>query len=239
MYSGQSGTTYLIHVGPGAISSAVSTQYSLDVASLAADLGTVVHAVQDGSLQPGDQAYDRLVVAASGSLDLTLTPGADFVGSVTLQVLDPVNQTVLATGNLGPGGVVTASLAVQQGQTVLVGVTANPTTTGAYRLEFTNLDQFATANSASLDFPAGAGPSTVAAADLNGDGKPDLVVADARSNTISVLLGNGDGTYQRHGNSPSVPSSRLVPLLRTRACPTFAVRWLSPTSTTTASRMSP
>ena len=33
-------------------------------------------------------------------------------------------------------------------------------------------------------------------ADFNGDGKSDLVTADAGSNTASVLLGNGNGTFQ-------------------------------------------
>jgi hypothetical protein len=37
---------------------------------------------------------------------------------------------------------------------------------------------------------------SVAVADVNGDGKPDLVVANGNSNTIGVLLGNGDGTFQ-------------------------------------------
>jgi hypothetical protein len=36
----------------------------------------------------------------------------------------------------------------------------------------------------------------VAIADVNGDHKPDLVVANSRSNTVGVLLGNGDGTFQ-------------------------------------------
>ena len=36
----------------------------------------------------------------------------------------------------------------------------------------------------------------MAVGDVNGDGKPDLVVANDSSNTVSVLLGNGDGTFQ-------------------------------------------
>jgi hypothetical protein len=38
-------------------------------------------------------------------------------------------------------------------------------------------------------------PYSVAFADFNGDGKADLATANAGSNTISVLLGNGDGTF--------------------------------------------
>jgi hypothetical protein len=40
----------------------------------------------------------------------------------------------------------------------------------------------------------GYGPTAVAIADVNGDGKPDVVVAN--SGNVSVLLGNGDGTFQ-------------------------------------------
>jgi Bacterial Ig-like domain (group 3)/FG-GAP-like repeat len=47
----------------------------------------------------------------------------------------------------------------------------------------------------------GSFPSSVAVADVNGDGKPDLLVANTGpggtvSGTVSVLLGNGDGTFQ-------------------------------------------
>jgi hypothetical protein len=49
-------------------------------------------------------------------------------------------------------------------------------------------------------FPAGTSPGAVAVADLNGDGKDDLVTADAGSDfggsTVQVLLGNGDGSFQ-------------------------------------------
>jgi hypothetical protein len=41
----------------------------------------------------------------------------------------------------------------------------------------------------------GANPSQVVAADVNGDGKPDLVVANLSGTMVTVLTGNGDGTY--------------------------------------------
>ena len=42
----------------------------------------------------------------------------------------------------------------------------------------------------------GSNPQAVVAADFRGDGKIDLAVANYNSDTISVLLGNGDGTFQ-------------------------------------------
>ena len=42
----------------------------------------------------------------------------------------------------------------------------------------------------------GTGPVCVQAADFNGDGKIDLAIANQTSATLTVLLGNGDGTFQ-------------------------------------------
>jgi hypothetical protein len=40
------------------------------------------------------------------------------------------------------------------------------------------------------------GPYSVTVADFNLDGVPDLVTANFMSGTASVLIGNGDGTYE-------------------------------------------
>jgi hypothetical protein len=45
-------------------------------------------------------------------------------------------------------------------------------------------------------FGAGISPVAAAVGDFNGDGKLDLAVANQGSNNVSVLLGNGDGTFR-------------------------------------------
>jgi len=46
------------------------------------------------------------------------------------------------------------------------------------------------------EYPTGTSPQAVAVGDFNGDGKPDVAVVNGNANTVSVLLGNGDGTFQ-------------------------------------------
>jgi hypothetical protein len=46
-------------------------------------------------------------------------------------------------------------------------------------------------------------PTAVAIADFNEDGRPDLAVAAAGSNAVSLLLGNGDGTFQAQQGFPT------------------------------------
>lgn len=67
-----------------------------------------------------------------------------------------------------------------------------------------------------VEYGTGVGPQSMTAGDFNGDGKLDLATANTgfnSGNTVSILLGNGDGTFQSHidtitGNVPlSVASS--------------------------------
>ena len=56
---------------------------------------------------------------------------------------------------------------------------------------------------AATPYATGTTPESVAIGDLNGDGRPDLAVANTDSNTVSVLLGNGDGTFQAQTQYPT------------------------------------
>jgi len=54
-----------------------------------------------------------------------------------------------------------------------------------------------------VNYGVGSGTSAVVSADFNGDGRLDLAVANYYSNTVSVLLGNADGTFQQALTSAS------------------------------------
>ena len=61
----------------------------------------------------------------------------------------------------------------------------NPLTTAGYPVSFSNQTTVST----------GLNPGQVVSADLNSDGKMDLVVVNSNNNTVSIVLGHGDGTY--------------------------------------------
>jgi hypothetical protein len=56
-----------------------------------------------------------------------------------------------------------------------------------------------------VTYVTGEGSQAVAVGDFNGDGSPDVAVANQASNNVSVLLGNGDGTFSE---PPSYPVGR-------------------------------
>ena len=93
---------------------------------------------------------------------------------------------------------------------------------------------------AKTDFPTGLAPVAVAVADLNGDGRPDLVVVNRDANTVSVLLnvaptgGGGGGGGGEVAEvvivlSPRRPSARLWSL-RSSFSGSFGIITFSPTS---------
>jgi len=66
--------------------------------------------------------------------------------------------------------------------------------------------------SAPVRFAAGAGPSSLATGKFNGDNKLDLAVANNGSSNVSILLGNGNGTFKPavDYNAGQYPSSVAV-----------------------------
>lgn len=51
----------------------------------------------------------------------------------------------------------------------------------------------------SVAFPVGANPNGVVTADVNNDGRPDLVVVNNSDQTLSLLFGSGDGAFSSSG----------------------------------------
>src|SRR5262249_24953246 len=78
---------------------------------------------------------------------------------------------------------------------------------------------------APLAFDVGSYPRSVAVGDFNGDGTPDLAVANYYSNNVSVLLGNGDGSFQpaRNFAAGTRPDSVAVADLNGDGIPDLAV----------------
>jgi hypothetical protein len=59
------------------------------------------------------------------------------------------------------------------------------------------LEDRALLSAVGFSLPVNYGPSgEVAVGDFNGDGKPDLAVTNSGNNTVEILQGNGDGTFQ-------------------------------------------
>jgi hypothetical protein len=77
---------------------------------------------------------------------------------------------------------------------------------------------FATSNEYDLyngDLYEGVGADGLAVADLNGDGKPDIVTTDPFGGTVNVMMGSGNGTFslylgENFGNFDTGPFPRAV-----------------------------
>jgi hypothetical protein len=202
------GQTYKVEVSAD---SDTAISYTLTAGALTADLGTQVQGTEAGSVAAGGQDDYRLTAGVTGSLLVTLAASQDVQGAgLSLQILSADGQTVLASGPAAgavAGGSEQVSLHVTQGQVVLLQVTGlDANSLGDFTLQFTNLDQFEVAGAQTLFFPTTGDPTSIAAADLTGNGTTDLLVTNTdTSDTLGVLLGNGDGTFQPERQSDIGP----------------------------------
>ena len=75
------------------------------------------------------------------------------------------------------------------------------------------------------DFPAGTGPTSIAIADYNVDGFPDLAITAQSDNSVALLLGLGDGTFSPFFEFPvqTNPLSSVTNVFSTSGQPDLAV----------------
>jgi hypothetical protein len=132
-------------------------------------------------------------VSSSGAVPLTVSGIAPSTTAIA-ESGNPGNYTLTATvsgqGSAPPTGTV-SFLDTSDSNAVIGTGTLSAGTAG---LSFLNSSNPAT----------GQTPDAVVAGDFNGDGILDLAVANQGSNNLSILLGNGDGTF--HPTASSVPA---------------------------------
>lgn len=81
-------------------------------------------------------------------------------------------------------------------------------------------------------YPTGAGSERVASGDLNRDGILDLVTANGIDNTVSVLIGRGDGSFAQHADYPTGRGPQRVVLADMNSDGLLDAITLNPTSGT-------
>ena len=101
-----------------------------------------------------------------------------------------LTATVTATGPIAPTGGV-SFLDTSNANAILGSATLG---VGTEALSWQTPQSIAT---------SGSSPTSIAAADFNGDGIPDLAIVNYGSNTLTILLGNGDGTFRATAVSPA------------------------------------
>src|ERR1700733_14333472 len=133
--------------------------------------------------------------AAPGTLGLTLTVnGTGFVSGATANWNGSPRATAFVSSSRLTAAILTSDLAGAGTFSVTV---TNPTPGGGTSnpISFEVTQPTPTAAFANSSTNPVSNASVVVAADLNGDGKLDLVTSNGSSG-IAVLLGNGDGTFQ-------------------------------------------
>jgi len=165
-----------------------------------------------GTYANGKSEYYAFAVSSSetGALTAGVTPEDGISFLPRLSLYNDIGQLLIQADAVSPGQP-SAQLAQNlQPGLYFLGVSAatqpgNPTGDHGYLLETTFNQALPPFQSMSV----GNGPHSVAVGDFNHDGHLDLVTANSADGTLSVLLGNGDGTFQagtssdiRVGNDP-------------------------------------
>jgi len=156
----------------------------------------------------GSRSYKAVFVATPNAAT-PHTGSTSAASTVNVTGTYSTSTAIAATGSTGDYTLTATVSGLVNASTV-----AGPT--GSVSFEDTNnsdlvlaMDALGTATSPALSFlnpnatdPAtGYEPASVAVGDFNGDGIPDLAVVNRSDNTVTILLGQGDGTFEEATSS--------------------------------------
>ncbi len=172
----------------------VTDAAAYDVGTPAAATGTITNddvnsvvslAINDPSISEGD--------SGSVNLDFTVTrSGDDTLSAITVAYNTSDNTATAGSDYTATSGTVTIpSGAATATISVPVLGDSNIETNEEFFVNLTGITNVtgpAATLAAKTDFTAGTTPFSVAIGDLNGDGRPDLAIANAGSDSVSVLL---------------------------------------------------
>ena len=142
------------------------------------------------------------------SLTANVTPSTA-TGNVTF--FD--GSTILGTGTLTNGSTTISTSLLASGARSLKAFYAGDLSYPALRsaaIAQSNTALTQTGFAAGASYATGAGALSAAAGDFNGDGKPDLAVANTAAGSVSILAGNGDGTFTARPNVTAASPGPLV-----------------------------
>jgi len=162
--------------------------------------GIVSHSAPLLAANPVPMINQPLVpgTAAPGGNAFALTVnGTGFVSGSSVDWNGSPRTTTFVSGSQLTAAINAADIAVAGTPSVTV---VNPAPGGgrSNALFFSVTTNTPSISLAATDYLTGSRSQDVAAADLNGDGKLDLVVGNLDSATVSVFLGDGTGSFKAH-----------------------------------------
>jgi hypothetical protein len=152
---------------------------------------------------PGSHSYKAVFVG-------TYSDGTSSSNASALAVTASNASTTTITQSGNPGNyTLTATVAGQGSRPPAGAVSFLDTSNGNSVLDTAALGQGVTSLSwhNSQSIATGSYPSSIASGDFNGDGIPDMALVNSNSNTLTILLGNGDGTFKATATSPQTGSN--------------------------------